>query len=51
MKTISTYDKLIITDFKTTGLLTNVHEIIEIGAICCDAESLEILWEIRDEGY
>lgn len=41
------YDKLLITNFKTTGLLTNVHEIIEIGAICCDAESLGILWEFE----
>ena len=47
MKIVSTYDKLIITDFETTGLLANVHEIIEIGAICCDAESLEILWEFE----
>ena len=47
MKIVSTYDKLIITQFETTGLLSNVHEIIEIGAICCDSESLEILWEFE----
>ena len=42
-----TYDKLLITHFDTTGLLSNSHEIIEIGAICCDAESLGILWEFH----
>lgn len=41
------YDKLLITNFKTTGLLTNAHEIIEKGASCCDAESLGILWEFE----
>jgi hypothetical protein len=43
----SSYNKLIITNFEMTGIYANVHEIIEIGAICCDAKSLEILWEFE----
>jgi DNA polymerase III alpha subunit (gram-positive type) len=39
------YDKLIITDFETTGLDPQQHEIIEIGAICVNAVSLDTLWE------
>jgi DNA polymerase-3 subunit epsilon len=37
---------LIITDLETTGLDPDFHEIIEIGAIICDSESLEIMTEI-----
>jgi len=39
------YDKLIITDFETTGLDCKINEIIEIGAICVDHATLETLWE------
>ena len=39
------YDKLVLIDFETTGLDEKKHEIIEIGAILCDAVSLDIYWE------
>jgi len=39
------YDKLVLIDFETTGLDEKKHEIIEIGALLCDAVSLDIYWE------
>lgn len=39
------YDKLLITDFETTGLDPQIHEIVEIGAILCAADTMEIYWE------
>lgn len=38
---------LLITDFETTGLDPLVHEIVDIGAILCDAESLDICAEFQ----
>lgn len=39
------YDKLLLADFETTGLDPKKNEIIEIGAILCDAKTLDIYWE------
>lgn len=39
------YDKLLILDLETTGLDPQIHEIIDIGAILCAADSMEIYWE------
>src|SRR4051812_2420857 len=43
------YDKLLLTDFETTGLNPEIHEIIEIGAILVDAKSLEVYWEHEEK--
>lgn len=37
---------LLITDFETTGLNPEIHEIIEIGATLVDADTLEIINEL-----
>ena len=49
LKGIMAYDKLILTDFETTGLDPKRHEIIEIGAILCDTKTLEIHWEYEQK--
>jgi DNA polymerase III epsilon subunit-like protein len=43
------YDKLVLVDFETTGLDAQKDEIIEIGAILCDAQSLEVIWEYEQK--
>lgn len=43
------YDKLLLVDFETTGLSPVRHEIIEIGAILCNADSLSVISEYEQK--
>lgn len=40
---------LLFTDYETTGLDPNVHEIIEMGSVLCDADTLEIISEFSEK--
>jgi DNA polymerase III alpha subunit (gram-positive type) len=37
---------LLFVDFETTGLDPEIHEIIDIGCILCDAETMEVIAEL-----